>query len=128
VVIRAEQMRVFTQAAERRFADQMVEHLRKLFPRVSGKLGEPGLREVVQSGISRAGEYGILRQRDVGRYIAIMLMCGPNFDSKPGSGPLYAALRDPRFTGSRARTEALCQAALRGLKNRTVRTGRRPNW
>ena len=118
MVIRAEQMQVFEEAAAKRFENQMVGQLSALFPRISDKLGDPGLREVIQYGVARAGDHGITRQRDVGRYIAIMLMFGPHFDSKPASGPFYAVLRDPRLEGSRARADALCEAAQTALRAR----------
>jgi hypothetical protein len=128
VVIRTEQIKAFAKTAERRFENDIVMLLKGIFPRVSSKLGETGLREVIQHGIARACLYGIVRERDVGRYIAIMMMFGPDFDTKPNSGPLYNVLRDPRLTGSRLRSDALCQAALIGLRIRARRIGRKPVW
>jgi hypothetical protein len=126
--IRREQFDVFRQHALRRFENEMVVHLQRLFPRLSEKVGNPGLRQVIQHGVGRAREYGIVRKRDVGRYIAVMLMFGPNFDQKKTSGHLRMVLRDPRFQSSEARTGALCKAALWALRKRTLRTGIKPNW
>jgi len=126
--IREEQVESFRQVAVKKFEDEMVPRLTKLFPRTANKLGESGLRDVIRHGINRAREYGIVRRRDVGRYIAVMLMFGPNFDRRITSGPLYAALRDPRLRSSKARTGALRNAALWALRRRTARTGRKPRW
>ena len=128
MIIHASQMKAFSEAAERRFADELAAHLSKLFPRLYGKIGDPGLREVIQHGVRRAREYGIVRERDVGRYIAVTMMFGPNFDKKRSSGEMYSVLRDPRFKDSRSRTNALCECALRGLRSRVLRTGRKPCW
>jgi hypothetical protein len=128
LTIRKEQVDAFRQEALLRFENKMVAELRKFFPQTAEKLGEPGLREVIQHGLRRAGEYGIVRERDVGRYVAIAMMFGPNFDQKTSSGVMYSVLRDPRFRDSRARTDALCRYALRGLRRRTLRTGRKPAW
>jgi hypothetical protein len=128
LTIRQEQVDAFRQVAIRKFEDTLVEHLNRLFPQLAVRLGESGLRNVIQYGIRRAREYGIVCQRDVGRYIAVMLMFGPNFDQKRSSGPLYAVLRDPRFESPAARTGALCKAASQALGIRTRRTGKKPNW
>jgi hypothetical protein len=128
LTIRQEQVEAFRQAALQRFENKMVEELRKSFPKTSEKLKESGIRDIIRHGIQRAREYGIVRERDVGRYIAVTLMFGPNFDSKMSSGAMYYALRDPRFKNSRARTDALCECALSALKSRASRTGRKPRW
>lgn len=128
LTIRREQMEVFKQGASRNFEDAMVQHINNLFLRLARRVGEPGLRDVIRYGIRKAHQYGIIRQCDIGRYIAIMLMFGPHFDEKATSGPLQAVLRDPRFRTSIARTNALCAAAAKGLRIRARRTGNKPQW
>jgi hypothetical protein len=128
LTMRQEQVEAFRQNALRKFEDTLVEHLNRLFPQLASRLGDSGLRNVIQYGVRRAREYGIVRQCDAGRYIAVMLMFGPNFDQKRTSGPLYTTLRDRRFGSSAARTDALCKAASEALRIRTRRTGKRPNW
>jgi hypothetical protein len=128
LAIRQEQVQVFRQAAFVRYENKLVEELSKLFPRTAVKLGESGLRETIRRGTRRAFEYGITRECDAGRYVAVTLMFGPNFDSKTSSGSMYSALRDPRFKTSQARADALCEYAQAALKERTTRTGRRPVW
>ena len=126
--IRQDQVESFRRVAVKKFEDEMVSRLTKLFPQTSTKLGDSGLREVVQYGILKARDYGVVRRRDVARYIAVMFMFGPRFDQRIMSGPLSAALRDPRLLSSGARTDALCKAALWTLRSRTSRTGRKPCW
>lgn len=74
MIIRAEQLKAFAKTVEERFEDQLVLRLHDLFPHISSKLSETGLREVIQYGMIQARRYGIVRERDVGRYIGIMLM------------------------------------------------------
>lgn len=123
-----EQVDAFQEAARQRFENKMVEELKKFFPKLSAKLGAQGLRDVIRHGTTTAREYGIVRQCDVGRYIAVTLMFGPNFDKKVSSGPLYETLRDARLGGPAERTNALCRAAVQALRSRTLRTGKKPNW
>jgi hypothetical protein len=126
--IRQEQAEAFRQSALQKFEDEMVPLLQKLFPQTAQKLGEAGLRDVIRHGINRAREYDIVRQQDVGRYIALMMLLGPDFDRRITSGPVHAVLRDPCLQNSEVRTDALCNAALSALKRRTARTGRQPCW
>lgn len=126
--MRQEQLQAFKTAHIQRFEQQMVEQLRSSFPRLAAKLGVPGLREVIRHGINRSRNYGIVSQRDVGRYIALMFMFGPDFDLKASGNSLRAILQDSRFTTSTARVDALCKEALRVLGNRTRTRRRKPNW
>jgi len=128
MIIRSDQIEAFEQAVRQRFADRMVEQLKSNFPRRSIMLGDEGLRAVVGHGIGQSSNYGIVRERDVGRYIAVMMMYGPYFDEHKASGSLYTVLRNPRFISSQARTEALCRSALAKLKAWTTATGRKPLW
>jgi hypothetical protein len=128
LTIRQNQFDDFREAARQRFEKRMVEVLRESFPRSARKLEESGLRDVIQHGIKTARGYGVVRQCDVGRYIALMFMFGPNFDKKVSSGPLYTILRNPRFKSSAGRTNALCMAAVLALRARRLRTRKRPSW
>lgn len=128
MIIRAEQLATFASAARSRFEEKLIDFLRGSFPNRSARLGEAGLRETVQFGIGQAGAYGIVRQCDVAKYISIMFMFGPHFDSELSSGPLYEVLRDPRLEGSSARSDALHVAALSALRMRTMRSGMKPVW
>jgi hypothetical protein len=126
--VRQEQVDAFRQNATQKFEDKMVKELKRFFPKSTARLGESGLRDVIRHGIKRSRGYGIVRACDVGRYITVMMMFGPRFDERLPSGPLYATLRDPRFSSAAARTDALCRAALGALRSRTLKTGRKPNW
>jgi len=125
-IIRRAQMEKFSEAAVSRFEGKLMIHLRTLFPRVCSRLGEQGVRDVIQHGIRRAAEYGIVRERDVSRYIGVMFMFGPEFDRKTKDF-FHDVLRDP-VLGAGARSNALCKAALSRLRGRTLQMRRKPLW
>lgn len=79
--LRPEQMEAFAQAARKRFEDRMVRSIRRLFPEVWKKAGEERTRARIRFGIERAARHGIEEDRDVRRYIHLMLRCGDDFDS-----------------------------------------------
>jgi hypothetical protein len=81
LTIRAAQLAVFSHSEVRKFENWMVAHLSKFFPRQCASLGELKVRETVQYGIQRAACYGLTSKRDVCKYIDIMLVLGPDFDT-----------------------------------------------
>jgi hypothetical protein len=121
LIIRTAQMETFVQASENRFEERMAAQLRELFPRAANKLGNSHLRDAIRYGVVRARVYGITRERDISRYIGIMFMFGPNFDRKMEFGRLSSVLRDPHLTGSGARTDALCEAAVHEVRKKAER-------
>lgn len=59
----------------------MVVHLKKFFPRQCEAEGEPQIRKTIQYGIERAAAYGITAERDVCKYIDLMIVFGSDFDA-----------------------------------------------
>jgi len=80
LTIRKEQLRVFDQDRRSRFLALMLAHLRKFFPARCESLGERGLREWIEHGTKRAATYHVVSERDVCKYIDIMLVFGKDFD------------------------------------------------
>ena len=78
--VRREQMVAYREAALRDFEDQVVAHVGRCFPEELAALGEDGTRLVIRSGIERAGGYGIVAERDVCKFIDLMLVLGTTFD------------------------------------------------
>ncbi len=73
-------MQAFSAQQRRRFEDEMVVHLRKEFPDETADLGEDGLRGMIREGIDKAKGYTITLERDVARYLELMLALSPTFD------------------------------------------------
>ena len=80
LTIRQAQMDVFSQVEVQKFEDWMVSHLKQFFPAECRALGEPQLRELIQYGIKRAADHEITTERDVCKFIDLMIVFGRDFD------------------------------------------------
>lgn len=83
LLVRSEQMAVFSAAAEKEFEDWMVAHLNRFFADRCKRMGEEALRELIRYGIHRAASYGLTIRREVCKYIDVMLVLGRDFDKDP---------------------------------------------
>ena len=114
LTIRTQQMAVFARAETKKFEDRVLIHLEKFFPAQCKALGESKLREMIRYGIKRAAAYGIATEREVYKYVDLMLVFGRDFDTDkrwPWAGEI---LRHPR--GPAAKIQALQGAARKRLK------------
>lgn len=98
IQIQEAQMDAFTRRAEDNFAQRMKEHVLKYFPGPAAGLGTDGVGRVIRLGMRRAKERGITTERDVSRYIDIMVVLGENYDQEPWArelldGPLGGSTR-----------------------------------
>ena len=113
LTIRKRQMAVFAQVEIRKFVDRMVVHLHKFFPKQCEAMGEPQLWETIGYGIKRAAAYGIMAERDVNKYIDLMVVFGPDFDTDkrfPWAGEILHRRKNPS-----QKMSALIQAGQRHL-------------
>jgi Domain of unknown function (DUF4123) len=78
--IRQAQFDLFSRVEAQKFEDWMVTHLQNFFPQQSQTLGESQIRELIWHGIKRAAEYGITAERDVCKFIDLMIVFGREFD------------------------------------------------
>lgn len=83
LTITAQQADALHQDLRRRFVNRMVDHVRQYFPRQFTQLGEMEVRAWIEEGIKQSGEYGIVAERDVCKYIDVMMVFGRNFDKDP---------------------------------------------
>lgn len=109
--IRAEQMEVFRQYMLRGFEDLMVEHLNRYLPEKSAAVGEEGLRGLIRDGIEKARARGFTIEYDVSRYIALMLLLGPEFEEDERLPWAAEILADERLGGGRKTMDALYERA-----------------
>jgi len=79
--IRPEQMRVLADVPLRNFQERVRVHLNKFFPKECRALGEAPMRELIRFGIKRANAYGLAAERDVSKYIDLMVVLGREFDT-----------------------------------------------
>lgn len=80
LVIRASQMAVFENLATARFQQSLLDHLRIFFPQHAAVLGDAQLVRVVRYGLQRAESRGLLSERALFLYTALMFMLGSHFD------------------------------------------------
>ena len=109
--IRQEQMKKFETAAVRSFEQRLLAHLREVFPAQYSQLGEPGVRELIRYGMQRAAFYGIRSEKDVSRYISLMLTLGRDFDSDAHLSWASDILRNPQVTDPSEKVDLLDEAA-----------------
>jgi hypothetical protein len=83
LVIRKEQMKVFSAAGIERFVNRMVQHHQEFFPEWSRNLGTNELEAFVRYGIERAQLYGFQVELDLARYLHVMQALGKRFDESP---------------------------------------------
>lgn len=81
LIIRQAQMDVFSQVEVQKFEDWLVAHLKQFFPTQSQALSETPLREMIRHGIRRAANHGIKTERDVCKFIDLMIVFGRDFDT-----------------------------------------------
>jgi hypothetical protein len=80
LTIRRKQMAVFAEVETKKFVDRVVVHLKKFFPKQCEAMGDSQLPETIRYGIKRAASYNIKAQRDVSRYVDLMMVLGHDFD------------------------------------------------
>ena len=113
LTIRPEQLVVLSQPQVKRFEDWMLAHLKKFFPKESEVAGESGLRETIQHGIKQAATYGITTERDVCKYIDLMIVLGRDFDQDekfPWAGQILKTRNSPSI-----KTSVLVETAKKKL-------------
>ena len=80
LAVRTAQLAAFSQAEVQKFEDWMIAHIRQFFSKQCRALQEPQLRDLIQYGIKRAAGHGIVSERDVCKFIDLMIVFGRDFD------------------------------------------------
>lgn len=112
LVIRQEQIDQLKVAVNKNFENRMLVHLQKFFPQHITALGEEKTRFLVQFGVERAETYGIVSERDVCKYIDLMVSLGIEFDRDPKLPWASEILNDSSMKNPRFKTENLFKAGL----------------
>lgn len=94
MIIRAEQMSAFEQAAASQFEAEMVAHSKNFSPPLCEVIGDDQLRFALRSAITRAEQYGFTYRGPVRLFIEMMFLCGSAFDTDPQYPAVGAVLRD----------------------------------
>ena len=99
LALRAPQMAAFSLAEVQKFEDWMITHIRQFFSKQCAALKEPELRDLIQYGIKRAASHGIVSERDVCKFIDLIIVFGRDFDAdkqRPWASQILANRKTPR--------------------------------
>lgn len=94
------QMQAFSDYMLRQFIDAMVKSLGGAFPEQRQELGDQKLRQIIDRGIGRAREHGVLLERDVERYLRCLLRHGEDFGRSPETAWAQEILSTQAITGT----------------------------
>lgn len=117
LIIRKEQKEVLAKAAKNVFEERMLVHLKKFFPKHYEALGEDNTRELITYGIERAATYDIITERDVCKYIDLMISFGLEFDKDDNLPWAVKIFNDTSWKDASAKTDALFKAGIRHLQD-----------
>jgi len=121
LTLRKEQIAVFGPLGKKAFEDRMLAHLKKVFPEQSDALGEPKLREIIQYGTQRAAAYRITSERDVCKYIDLMILYGRDFDKDPNLPWSQSVLQNQAIRNPTSKIERLYKTAKKQENQRQPR-------
>lgn len=113
LIIRNVQMAALSQYMLDLFAEEMVQHVHEEFSEKCATMGETDVRETIQSGIVQAAKYGIVLQRDIGRFIDLMFVFGRDFATDPRIPWASQILNDPDIPDPMTRMQRLGAEARR---------------
>jgi hypothetical protein len=109
--IRKEQLAVFGSVGKKAFEDRMLAHLKKFFPDKYEAVGDLKVREAIQYGTQRSSAYRIISERDVCKYIDLMMVYGRDFDKDPNLPWAQSVLQNQAIKDPTSKIERLCKAA-----------------
>ncbi len=111
LTIRTEQLAVFGPIGKKAFEDRVVAHIKKVFLEQSEALGEPKLRETIQYGTERAAAHGMVSERDVCKYIDLLILYGRDFDKDRNLLWAQSILQNQAIRSPSSKIERLYKAA-----------------
>jgi hypothetical protein len=114
--IRKEQVDALSRASLQEYESQVIRHLFQVFPKKCREVGEAQVREDVRCAIQRAGEYGIISERDVSLYLHLMFALGRDFDRDPKLPWAAQCLNDRSVPDPTTRIERLYDLADQKLR------------
>jgi hypothetical protein len=88
-------MQVLAQQMAEHFVSRVYEHVTKTHAGLVQSTPEDAVRQSIRAGIRRAGTYGIRAEYDVVRFIDLMYLLSPDFDSDPTTLWVHRLLDDP---------------------------------
>jgi hypothetical protein len=93
------------------YRERLRRHVHETMPEVAAERGDEGVRALVGLAVMRAAQHGIESCRDVGLYLAFMVVLGDCFDTDPAHAWVIPILRDAEASGAE-KVDRLLAAAL----------------
>lgn len=112
LLIRQAQMEALNKSAQMGFEDKMLAHLNRFFPDAFAAMGEPGALKMIRHGIRRAKHHGFNSERDVCKYIDVMVVFGRDFDQDANLPWAAEILSDNTITDNKVRIDLLVTCAM----------------
>lgn len=120
MIIRRQQIASLSKISAAKFEARTAEHLARCFPDECKGLGDDKLRELIRYGVEHAAKYGIDLERDVCKYIDLMVVFGRDFDTSADRPWASLILEDKSLANSTAKTERLFAEAKLQLTSQTL--------
>lgn len=98
LLTRREHVEQLSEVPKAVFEERMLAHINKHFPAHYSALGEKNCREVVRYGIERASTHGFVSERDVCKFIDLILCFGVEFDTDSKQPWASTILKNPSWT------------------------------
>ncbi len=104
LTIRSQQMQALSEYMQANFEDRLIRHISEDFPEEFKKMGgseenDAPVREFVKKGCSKATSYGISTERDISRFIDLMLRFGEGFETLDSMEWTVPILNDETLIG-----------------------------
>jgi len=97
LIIRAKQIAVLDAAMLASFRRRMLAHLQSVFPEHTATWGEHRTVAVIDASVSHAGRFGIVAERDVARFVGLVVGLGPEFPDRPETAWTHELLQAPHL-------------------------------
>lgn len=100
LIIRDEQMQFFETRKRDRFVERAADRLEETWPAFRRKPKRKVLEHHIQRALTTTRRFGIRAERDVMRFLLVMVALGPNFAYEPQFPWALELLRDGTLSGS----------------------------
>jgi hypothetical protein len=115
MIIRQAQVDSFNEDASQRFEDDMVEHLKSVYPRYCETIGDEAVRTVIRLGLVNSKKHDFTLRGPVRFFIELMFMFGSYFDSDVQHPWVREALRSQDYPEEMFRADYLHQKMMEYL-------------
>jgi len=114
--IRSEQVQLLAESSQRVFERRMLAHIEKHFPEHYLKLGQHDCLQLICFGVERGKLYDFVSERNVCKYIDLMLCFGVEFDTDSKQPWAAKILNDESWVSVDMKMSALFEQGILQLE------------